>query len=128
MIIERAKSNEEAPSQIDTLANEFQGMEEENKERIEFAKERDEEIILSQKKKEIHFTKGKWEFQERERPRIKRREKAVQWEIEMDSGGKFPRRNMSKAILRNTKEAHFGGFIVLRKERGCKIVWAITRL
>ena len=64
LIIDRAKSNEEASGQIDTLAKEFHVVEE-GKERIESPKERDVEIIPAQKKKVIHFTKRNWRFQER---------------------------------------------------------------
>ena len=60
-IIGRTKSNEEIPNQIDTLANEFQGLGE-NK---ELANAREEEAIPDHLGKEIHFAKGKWEFQEK---------------------------------------------------------------
>ena len=50
--------------------------------------------------------KRKWEFQERRTPQNQKKRKAVPRETEMDLGGKLHRRNMSKSISGNTKEAH----------------------
>ena len=89
MIIERAKSNEEAPSQIGAFAKEFQRSMG-GKERIEFEKGKDEGIIPTRKEEGCPFCeRGKKIPRKEERPRIQRREKAVPCEIEMDLGGGF---------------------------------------
>ena len=99
LVIGRAKSNEAASSQIDTLAKDFKGCGEE-KRRIEFSNERGGEIIPARKEEGAPFGERKMEIpRKEERSRIKRREKAVPWEIEMDSGGKSPQANMLKSSL-----------------------------
>ena len=86
MVIDRAKSNEEIPNRIDTLANEFQGLGE-NKE-LANEREEEEEGIPGLLEEGDPFCEREMGIpRKEERPRMKRRERATPWDIEMDLSG-----------------------------------------
>ena len=60
-----------------------------------------------------------------ERPRIKSREKAEPWEIEMGSSGEFHRRNMLKSSLWNTKEAHLAAHVNSKQQGDVELYWQL---
>ena len=96
------------------------------KERIEFEKEKDEEIIPTQKEEGDPFCERGMEIpRKEERPRIKRREKDAPWKLQWIRVGIFSTKYV-EIDHGKYKRSALGGFRGFRKARGCKIVWAIT--
>ena len=96
LIIDRSETPGEIKARIDSSADEFQKLEG-NKDDGEFADGRGGDVLPGEEKKEnplheneVDNTRGA------ERPKVKRREKALPWKVELGLVGKFSRGNMLK--------------------------------
>ena len=107
LIIDRSRTPEDINTQNDVAAGEFQ--------KLEFSRESGDQLygggedVLPGEEAMGSPLLERMEAdcpKRVDRPKMKRREKALPLEVALDSSGEFPRRNMLRPSRENTKEAH----------------------
>ena len=121
LIIGRSKTTEEVNTQIDISADEFRKLEE-NKEDGEFPNERGGDVLPEEgemgnplRENEVDNPRAA------ELPKVKRREKALPWKVELDLSGKFSRKICRIQVWEIRKQYIYIGFSNPKQQEDVKL-------